>query len=198
MQSTFDRRSFLSHSTLSALHLFVLGCSRSGDGHFMSVKVPPEVDNEPGGAVAPPRGLGAFVESKLPVVTVGDFKYMVIQRGGQTLSDGHVLGAQPDGMACFQDAQGRYVLLRNQELGAQRFLKKYGIDTALFKGGKRPEGSYNEQMFGGVTRVVIDPAKLAQDFHGESGTSSTAVVESQYVLLGADSNCAGGGKRKRG
>ena len=137
-------------------------------------------------------GLGSFAQSTLPVVTVGDFKYMVIQRGGSTLSDGHILGAQPDGMACFQDEQGRYVLMRNQELGARRFLNKYGLTDALFKDGKHPDGCYNDVMFGGVTRVVLDPMKLALDFSGDSGSLSTAVMESQYVLLGTDRNCAGG------
>ena len=192
MTSTLDRRSFIGHSTLSALHLFVLGCNRPKEIALKDAPRPPLDESGSNHVAASPIGLGEFVKTNLPVVTVGDFKYTVIQRSGQTLSDGNILGAQPDGMACFEDAQGRYVLLRNQELGAQRFLEKYGVNDALFKDGKRPVGSYNESMFGGVTRVVLDPAKLAQDFHGEPGASSTAVVESQYVLLGTDRNCAGG------
>jgi uncharacterized protein len=192
MTFTVDRRTFLGNSGLSALHLFVLGCHRSKEAGIPSTTeqgIKPAVAQPASDAVV---GLGTFAQSTLPVVTVGDFKYMVIQRSGQTLSDGHILGAQPDGMACFQDAQGRYVLLRNQELGALRFLKKYGVNDALFKDGKRPVGSYNESMFGGVTRVVLDPAKLAKNFSGSNGGLSTAVVESQYVLLGTDRNCAGG------
>lgn len=192
MTLTFDRRTFMGNSAISALHLFVLGCHRSKETGATSPKVAglkSAVTQPASDAVV---GLGAFVESDLPVVTVGDFKYMVIQRGGSTLSDGHILGAQPDGMACFQDEQGRYVLLRNQELGARHLLVKYGLNDALFKDGKRPEGSYNDVMFGGVTRVVLDPAKLAKDFNGQAGSLSTAVIESQYVLLGTDRNCAGG------
>ena len=192
MSNPIERRQFLSQTSLSALHLFVLGCSRSDDGHSMSVNLPPEKTGKPKSTVPASRGLGAFIDSKLPVVTVGDFKYVVVQQGGATLSDGHVLGAQPDGMACFQDEQGRYVLLRNQELGARRFLKKYGLNDQLFKGGNHPPERYRDDMFGGVTRVVLDPVKLAKDFEGESGQASSAVVESHYVLAGTDRNCAGG------
>ena len=123
---------------------------------------------------------------------MGDFKYVVVQQGGATLSDGHVLGAQPDGMACFQDEQGRYVLLRNQELGARRLSQKYGLNDQLFKGGNHPPERYRDDMFGGVTRSYFDPVKLAKDFEGESGQASSAVVESHYVLAGTDRNCAGG------
>ena len=166
----------------------MLGCtSKQQAVPVPKTKLSPK-DNKP----PKPLGLGSFSDTDLPIGTVGDFKYIVIQQSGDVMSDGHILGAQPDGMACFQNAQGEYILLRNQELGAARFLSKYGINDALFKGGKRPAGSYNDDMFGGVSRNVLDPLKLAADFEGPSGRKTTALSSSQYVLLGTDRNCAGG------
>ncbi len=187
MTNRIDRRLFVTGSTLSAFHIFVMGCSakRKPGGTETLVKtsvVKPE----------PPIGLGDYVANDGPVLPVGDFKYVIIQGAGDRMSDGHIMGAQPDGMACFQNAKGQYVLLRNQELGAQKFLSKYGVNDDLFKGGKRPAGSYNEEMFGGVIRTVIDPKTLDNEFKGKMGLRSKSVVESHYSLLGTDRNCAGG------
>ena len=188
MKQNIDRRLFVAGSALSAFQIFVMGCSVQGRGSRR--KVAPS--SEPAPSATNPVGLGDFVPHTGPVSPVGDFKYVVVQAGGDRMSDGHLMGAQPDGMACFQNSKGQYVLLRNQELGAQKFLRKYGISNALFKDGKRPAGSYNEEMFGGVIRTVIDPQKLAKDFEGEMGVKSTSVVDSHYALLGTDRNCAGG------
>ena len=111
MSNPIERRQFLSQTSLSRLHLFVLGCSRSDDGHSMSVNLPPEKTGKPD-TVPASRGLGAFIDSKLPVVTVGDFKYVVVQQGGQPCPMDTFLVHNPMD-TCFQDEQGRYVLLRN-------------------------------------------------------------------------------------
>ena len=188
MTQILNRRSFVAGTSISALHLFVLGCtakSKTGTQDRITLK---NTERTP----AAPQGLGDFVAHSGPISPVGDFKYVVIQQGGQRLSDGHIMGAQPDGMACFQNAKGEYVLLRNQELGALKFLSKYGVNTAIFKDGQRPVDCYDKDMFGGVIRTVLDPNQLAKDFEGPMGSTSKSLVESHYTLLGTDRNCAGG------
>ncbi len=92
------------------------------------------------------------------------FSYRVLQTRGDPMSDGNPAGLLPDGMACFEGADGNWVLMRNHETGRGR--------NAL------PE-AFDEGAVGGVSRLVLDPA-------------TREVVSSNLVLTGTLRNCAGG------
>ncbi|HSC88567.1 MAG TPA: alkaline phosphatase PhoX [Polyangiaceae bacterium] len=93
------------------------------------------------------------------------FSYVILERTGDVMSDGHAMGDRPDGMACFDGPDGTYVLMRNHESDE----------------GASPEPSlaYNPNMLGGVSRVVVDRESLAR-------------LGSNWVLCGTHHNCAGG------
>jgi secreted PhoX family phosphatase len=93
------------------------------------------------------------------------FSYVKLQVAGATMSDGQVLGGSPDGMACFEDDDGNYVLLRNHELA--------------LGSNPLPGVAFDTNAVGGVSRVVIDPESLE-------------VLSSNLVLTGTIRNCAGG------
>ena len=93
MTNRIDRRLFVTGSTLSALHIFVMGCSAKSKSSDTAAVTKTSVD-----ADKAPIGLGDYVAHDGPVSPVGDFKYIVIQKGGDRMSDGHIMGAQPDGM----------------------------------------------------------------------------------------------------
>ena len=100
------------------------------------------------------------------------FSYRVLQRLGDPMSDGLVVPGEPDGMWCFTGADGRWVLMRNHEVDTNAELSAYPADAT-------PPEAYARGRYGGVTRVVIDPA-------------TREVVSSNLVLGGTCRNCAGG------
>ncbi len=101
------------------------------------------------------------------------FSYVVLQQAGDTMSDGYVVPARADGMACFEGSDGNWSLMRNHEVSAgDEASGAYGADAV-------PKEAYDPDGYGGVTRVVIDPAT------GE-------VISSNLVLAGTVRNCAGG------
>ncbi len=102
------------------------------------------------------------------------FTVTLLQSLGDTMSDGYRVPGRPDGMACFEDADGNWVLLRNHELsGTDR------AESPFPEGVEPPEESFDPDEVGGVTRLVIDPETLA-------------VLSSNLVLTGTVRNCAGG------
>lgn len=100
------------------------------------------------------------------------FSYTVIERQLERMDDGYLVPRSPDGMVCLTSAQGAWVLLRNHELGVAE------ADADYLEGRPAPN-AYDRSVFGGVTRVVVDPSTLAR-------------VRSNLVLTGTDRNCAGG------
>ncbi|MGC6467082.1 MAG: alkaline phosphatase PhoX [Akkermansiaceae bacterium] len=112
------------------------------------------------------------------------FKYQIISRAGDTMSDGLKVPGMPDGMACFPGRDGTVILVRNHELGlgSQRqgpfpdqkipddFPRDYSYDIG--ETGEAPH-------IGGTTNLVYDPQK------GE-------VLREFLSLTGTDRNCAGG------
>jgi secreted PhoX family phosphatase len=101
------------------------------------------------------------------------FSYVILQTAGDDMSDGYVVPARGDGMACFEGADGNWSLMRNHEISAgDEASGAYGADAV-------PKEAYDPDGYGGVTRVVIDPAT------GE-------VISSNLVLAGTVRNCAGG------
>jgi len=113
------------------------------------------------------------------------FRYRVISRLGQRMSDGFKVPGQPDGMAAFPAGRDRVVLVRNHEIGHNMFRRGPFDDNS-----RLPDG-FDE-------RLCYDPGRFgAQPFVG--GTTnlvyrlSTGQVESQFLsLVGTDRNCAGG------
>ena len=146
-----------------------------------------------GGTADGPLGFGPLLERPGQLLDLpAGFEYVVIQKGGDALSDGYTMPDQPDGMTCYTDNQGQYVLMRNHELGDSAFLKKRGYTHGFQAGQSVPQPCYDEKYFGGVTRVVLDPAQLQKDLLTDKGKKSSAVVSSNFVLAGTAVNCAGG------
>jgi secreted PhoX family phosphatase len=185
------RRQFVGVTGLSALSLFVQGCAKAQN----TVQLPSHPGRQVVPKVAPPQqlGFGPLVNrpSQLLDLPAG-FEFVVLQTAGDPLSDGHKMPQQPDGMACFMDEQGNYVLMRNHELSNQDFLKKYGYDLNPYAGGQVPKPHYTDGFFGSVTRLVVDKKQLAADLSSRPGQKSTAVMASNFALVGTDANCAGG------
>lgn len=101
------------------------------------------------------------------------FRYRIIERAGDVMSDGYRVPARPDAMACFPLADGRYALMRNHELDGS--LMAYG---ACARPEDMPDAAYDKTYAGGVTRVVVDRRGRR--------------LSSNLVLVGTARNCAGG------
>ncbi|MEM6928669.1 MAG: alkaline phosphatase PhoX [Myxococcota bacterium] len=92
------------------------------------------------------------------------FSYTVLQTAGDLMTDDEAAPILPDGMACFEDDDGNWVLMRNHEIG----------------GGENPNSAaYRATALGGVSRLVLDP-------------ETVTVRSSNLVLTGTLTNCAGG------
>ncbi len=104
------------------------------------------------------------------------FRYHVIQRAGDPMSDGGQVPGRPDGMGCFPspDHPGHVVLLRNHELDRDKA-------TAGWPGGVAPNFSFDPEVCGGVTRVEI-----------ALGDGPPRVVDARLTLTGTHRNCSGG------
>jgi MYXO-CTERM domain-containing protein len=102
------------------------------------------------------------------------FSYVVLDRRDEIMDDGYKVPGKPDGMACFQDEEGHYVLMRNHELDEDDLLLGPYPD-----GVSAPDEAYDPDALGGVSRMVIDPYDLS-------------VVWRNMVLVGTTRNCAGG------
>lgn len=121
-------------------------------------------------------GYGALVPDPAGVLDLPPgFSYVVLQRIGEPMSDGHRVPGRPDAMAAFPGPKGEIILMRNHELS---------LTDAAFAGPYYPDQepapeAYDGAAPGGVTRVVVDPETLA-------------VKSSNLVLVGTLRNCAGG------
>jgi secreted PhoX family phosphatase len=98
------------------------------------------------------------------------FRYTILQRAYEPMSDGTRVPGRPDGMACFADATGTLTLMRNHEL--DKGLSDSGLDLS-------PPEAFDAKAGGGVTRVVLDEKTLE-------------VLGSNRVLAGTLRNCGGG------
>ncbi len=101
------------------------------------------------------------------------FSYVVLQTAGEDMDDGYVVPGRPDGMACFAGEDGNWILMRNHEVSLN------DASNGAYGAGEAPPEAYDDAAFGGVSRVVIDPA-------------AGSVVSSNLVLTGTVRNCAGG------
>ena len=98
------------------------------------------------------------------------FRYRILQRTFDPMSDGYTVPGRPDGMACFKAPGGELVLMRNHELD-------HGFLEAGYSAS--PPEAYDAQAAGGVTRLVLDSKSLDP-------------LASNRVLAGTLRNCAGG------
>lgn len=98
------------------------------------------------------------------------YRYSILQRTFDPMSDGLKVPGRPDGMGCFAGPDGTLVLMRNHEL-----------DRSLFEAGfDAPQApAFDARAVGGVTRVVLDE-------------KTHEVLSSNRVLSGTLRNCAGG------
>lgn len=102
------------------------------------------------------------------------FSYVVIDSRGDPMDDGYKVPGKPSGMACFEDANGHWVLVRNHELD-----ETDSLFSPYEAGQSAPDTAYDEEALGGASRVVIDPHDLS-------------IVSRNMVLLGTVQNGGGG------
>lgn len=120
------------------------------------------------------RNYGELVSDPAGILDLpAGFTYRIVETAGDTMSDGLVVPGRPDGMACFEAEDGTWVLMRNHEISAG------DSGGGAYPGQPSPPEAYDDGAYGGVTRVVIDPAT------GER-------ISSNLVLTGTIRNCAGG------
>ncbi|WNG33705.1 DUF839 domain-containing protein [Archangium violaceum] len=151
---TLHRRAFLKAGTALALPFLLGRCAR------------PEND---AGLRPDPDGILDLPEG---------FRYRILERRGERMSDGYRVPGQQDGMGCFAGPEGSntLVLMRNHELEAgQEDMSPYFPGQAVPAQAYRPESGSP----GGVTRVVVDATTFTR-------------VSSNLVLAGSARNCAGG------
>ena len=98
------------------------------------------------------------------------FRYTILQRQFEPMSDGLKVPARPDGMACFAGPGETLTLMRNHELNNS--LSDAGYDSA-------PPESFDRKAGGGVTRLVLNEKTLQP-------------LSSNRVLAGTLRNCGGG------
>jgi MYXO-CTERM domain-containing protein len=102
------------------------------------------------------------------------FSYVILDRRDEIMDDGYKVPGKPDGMACFLNADGHYVLMRNHELDAgDSLLSPYPDGVAP------PDEAYDPAALGGVSRMVIDPYDLS-------------ILRRNMVLVGTMNNSSGG------
>ena len=119
------------------------------------------------------------------------FHVLELQSAGQIMDDGHPVSEQPDGMACFAAADGRWVLLRNHELSTAALMRTWNDQIPGMEGRVVPEPRASGDALGGVSRLVLNPERLQSDLHaGRNGTGG--LESSNLVLAGTDCNCSGG------
>ena len=64
------------------------------------------------------------------------FKYKIISKKGQKMSDGLTVPDHADGMASFKGKNGRIILVRNHEIGHFKTLEKLKPESVLLINGK--------------------------------------------------------------
>jgi uncharacterized protein len=100
------------------------------------------------------------------------FRYRIISREGQTMSDGNPTPGIFDGTGCYPGPRGTVTLIRNHENRSRA-----DEITVAVPAGRRYDNDPNVR--GGNTKLVVD-------------RSSRRVIESFAVLGGTHTNCAGG------
>jgi secreted PhoX family phosphatase len=101
------------------------------------------------------------------------FRYEVLSRAGELMSDGFRVPGLHDGMAAFPGRNGSTLLVRNHELTPDNLKLSPFRDTE-----RRPDGMYDRVGIAGTTTLEVDPeGRLVRHF---------------LSLAGTVRNCAGG------
>ncbi len=159
------RRNFLKNSSLYGLGFLGLksfsSCRQESVGYGPLIEDPDGILNLPSG-----------------------FSYKVISQMGDKMTDGFVVPGLADGMATFDSAYGKILIIRNHELSPGDLKRgPFGPDKELLE-NLAPEKLYDYgrgtlPCMGGTTTLLYNP---------KSGQ-----VESQWLsLAGTIRNCAGG------
>lgn len=112
------------------------------------------------------------------------FRYTILSRTGDTMSDGLRVPGAPDGMAAFPGPDGKVILVRNHELSSEMTLEgafdfETGTQRLIYLAKMYDAGEGIRPHLGGTTTLLYDPY--------------TARVERQFLsLTGTCRNCAGG------
>ena len=115
------------------------------------------------------------------------FKYHIISKKGQLMSDKLTVPDYADGMASFKGKNGRIILVRNHEIGRFKNIEKILDKNPVYKNSnyinKNKALIYdtgkNGPCCGGTSTIVYNP--------------KTQKIENEYMsLLGTLVNCAGG------
>jgi hypothetical protein len=216
--SALDRRQWLRLAGLSALQLAVLGqrtafaAPGTPPGELAAASPSPEVVAKTPKAFAGFGPLQHFAPANLDLPA--GFRAVIVQRAArERLDDGRFVPGCFDGMACFAPttgpAAGQWVLLRNHEFGDADFLAEYGYkgDPRAVPWDRATDRPVNRAMFGGVSRVRLDPTALravlaegATQPKGVGGagagsagaTAPKVLLGTEMAITGTDCNCAGG------
>ncbi|MAK65166.1 MAG: hypothetical protein CMF75_10585, partial [Maricaulis sp.] len=171
-----SRRSFLQSSAATSLAFSGLAaCQRQRDtGGALRQAYLNQVE-----------GLGDLVRDPAELFDLPEgFTYQILSQTGDAMTDGLIVPGDPDGMACFERADGKIVLIRNHELRANEHdLSPFGPDAAGLDHIDRTRvhdwASERAPHLGGTTHLVLDPDSL--------------IIEEQFLsLTGTENNCAGG------
>ena len=116
------------------------------------------------------------------------FKYKIISKKGQSMSDGLTVPDHADGMASFNGDNGKIILVRNHEIGHYKTIEKL-LDKNPMQKNKKFIKNFSSYIYdlgsdynpcgGGTTTIVYNP--------------KTKKVEKEYLsLAGTLVNCGGG------
>jgi secreted PhoX family phosphatase len=97
------------------------------------------------------------------------FKYTIISKHGEKMSDGHIVPDYHDGMGCFQGPDGQLILVRNHEIPL------YFPTNAE---SPAPEFAYDPEASGGTTTIWLN--------------DKLEVTKHHLSLTGTIRNCSGG------
>ncbi len=162
---TISRRRFLGSAAAISVGFAGLRCTSGMPPAGLAYGYGPLLD-DPEGLIALPEG----------------FRYTIISRQGETMSDGLLVPSSHDGMATFAGRDGQTILVRNHEVNAESDPSEgaFGADRRLLTGAYRSRlYDAGEAAMGGTTTLVFD-------------TSTQSLVSHHLSVAGTVRNCAGG------
>lgn len=131
------------------------------------------------------KGYGPLLEDPDGILKLPQgFSYRIISKQGDKMSDGYVVPGLADGMATFESADGKVIIIRNHEVSSGDIENgPFGNNLELLSESDIVKlydyGNGEEPCVGGTTTIIYDP---------KSGE-----IEKEYLsLAGTIRNCAGG------